>query len=421
MGIWNLFRSNSDKVEKVSWSKNFNIICPYCFKEYSTNAVVFRATHSIAEDPAFSLKEDKLLNAYREKLNLDSIPELEAVILPEQLPSKNKTFVDGVLMEVTDNYGFQTKKRLCPHCHNELPLTSGRGPTKIISVVGASQVGKTVFMTSMIHSIQNSSASHFNAACTPVSSKYSEDIKKNYDLIFNEGQLLNATQKEIHVEPLILQLKYKDSSKPSPTLVFYDVAGEGMTDQNYLQIHAPHIKNSAGILFLVDPLQMRTLRTKLYLQNAEEKGDFTEVYAEPKEILIHLFENFIAMSEKETTKIPTAIVITKSDMLKEFKDEKYIHENSNIFSNYSHKEYFNLCQYENIDGEVRSFMSKVDLPFKDAVEAYFSNNGFFAVSSLGCNPNNQRIQEIVSPIRVDEPFLWLLYKMGIIEGSRKID
>jgi hypothetical protein len=191
-----------------------------------------------------------------------------------------------------------------------------------------------------------------------------------------------------------------------------------MIDQNYLDIHAPHIKNSSGILFLIDPLQTRTLRTKIGLQSGEKTGDFTEVYAEPKEVLIHLFENFIAISEKERTKIPTAVVVTKSDMLSKLQDEKYLDSNSNMFHNYTHKGHFNLTEFENIDGEVRRFIGRADLPFKDAVEAYFVNNGFFAVSSLGSNPSNQKVQGIVSPIRIDEPFLWLLFKMNIIEGRK---
>jgi len=32
---------------------------------------------------------------------------------------------------------------------------------------------------------------------------------------------------------------------------------------------------------------------------------------------------------------------------------------------------------------------------------------------------DQKLQTVVSPIRVDEPFIWLLYKLNFIEGRRE--
>ncbi|MNW21962.1 hypothetical protein D3C71_2231780 [compost metagenome] len=51
------------------------------------------------------------------------------------------------------------------------------------------------------------------------------------------------------------------------------------------------------------------------------------------------------------------------------------------------------------------------------MDVYFSDTAYFAVSALGSNPVNQKIEGVVSPIRVDEPFLWLLHKLKFIEGG----
>ncbi|HCJ57275.1 MAG TPA: hypothetical protein DHV55_07860, partial [Clostridiaceae bacterium] len=115
---------------------------------------------------------------------------------------------------------------------------------------------------------------------------------------------------------------------------------------------------------------------------------------------------------------PTAVVLTKSDMLRILSEDEYIKENSNIFYNVNHKSTFNLTEFENINGEVKRFLEKVDRAFTDALEVHFKDRAFFAVSALGSNPVDRRVQGIVSPVRVDEPFLWLLYKLGYIEGSR---
>ncbi len=414
--LMNTLKTKPKKAERPAF---YDIVCPFCFEKFSPKEAVFRALHNKEDDEDFLLQEDIPLNHYRNKFNLAPLPDLEAIMEPERIPEESKKYADGVLVEITDRYGFSTDKRLCPHCHNKLPITAGKFPSNIISIVGASQVGKSVYMTSLIHTLQNFTAYNFDAACLPVSVEVSKKFREVYeDPLYERGVLFDSTQKEVRQEPLMFQFKFKDESKPPLTLVFFDVAGEGMVEQEYLDIFAAHIKNSSGILFLVDPLQIRTIRNKIEIKKEDSPGEFTSKYDEPREVIISLFENFIGHQQKGKTDIPTAIVLTKSDMLKILCEEDYIKENSNIFHNVMHKGSFNLTEFENINGEVKRFIEKVDRAFNDALEVHFSHTAFFAVSSLGSNPVNRRIQGTVSPVRVDEPFLWLLYRLGYIEGSR---
>jgi hypothetical protein len=399
--------------------KHYEIMCPYCFKKSSPEDVVFRASHFIEDDTEYSLRPDEILNRYREELNLGPLYDIETVIDPRNILNENKKYTDGVLVEIIDKYGMPAKKRLCPHCHNELPLTAGRTPSTIISIIGASQVGKSVFMTALIHTLQNFTARNFNAACVPLTYDINQRYKDLYETpIFRNNVLLDPTQKEQRLEPLIFQFKFKNDEKPPVTLSFFDAAGEGMTDQKYLEIYAENIRNSSGILFLVDPLQIGSIREKISMNSNYQLGDFTNVYAEPQDVLISLFENFIGNQQNQRTTIPTAIVLTKSDMLSLINDEEYIDENSNMFRSFTHREVFDLNEFENIDGEVRRFIEKVDITFKNAIDVYFSNVGSFAVSALGSNPVDRRIEGVVSPVRVDEPFLWLLHKLNYIDGRR---
>ncbi|OAJ73725.1 hypothetical protein AYJ08_12735 [Brevibacillus sp. SKDU10] len=400
----------------------YDIVCPYCFAKYSPDQVVFRATHHRDDDENYALQEDEILNQYRDKFGLDAIEELEAVIDPATIPQENQLYVDQVLAGLTDRYGMVTKRRLCPKCHNELPITAGKAPSNIISIVGASQVGKSVYMTSLIHTLQNTTANHFNAACMPLNAQISRKFRENYEApLFERGQLLDSTQKEKRQEPFIFQFIFKDSEQAPLILVFFDVAGEGMVDREYLELYASHVKNSSGILFLVDPLQIRTIRDKIMFNVGDEPGEFTARYDEPREVLITLFENFIGYEEHSKTNIPTAVVLTKSDMLHMLKedDSEYIKSNSNVFRNFVHKQYLNTSEFENINGEIRRFIEKVDRPFKDALEVYFTNTAYFAVSALGSNPVNQKVTGVVTPVRVDEPFIWLLHQLDYIDGREQ--
>ncbi|MEH7106779.1 TRAFAC clade GTPase domain-containing protein [Bacillus sp. JJ1764] len=396
----------------------YDIICPYCFAKFHHEEVVFRAAHYRDDDETLALQEDEELNQYRAKFGLAPI-DLEAVIEPAMIPDENKIYSDRVLMGVSDKYSVVTKTRLCPECHNELPVTAGKYPSNIVSIVGATSVGKSVYMTSLIHTLQHVTANNFHAACIPLDNEISRRFRQEYEVpLFENGSLLDSTARTRRQEPFIFQFVFKDEDQAPLTLVFFDVAGEGMTDKDYIQLHAAHIKNSSGILFLVDPMQIRSIREKLIHQLGENPGKIVGMADEPREVVISLFGDFIAHLDTNKTNIPTAVILTKSDLLNALKSEEgeYIRTNSNIFQHVTHQGYLNLDEFNNINGEVRRFLAKVDVPFVNALDVYFRDTSYFAVSALGSNPVDQQISGIISPIRVDEPFIWLLYKLGYIEG-----
>ncbi|SLK06514.1 MULTISPECIES: TRAFAC clade GTPase domain-containing protein [unclassified Paenibacillus] len=397
----------------------YDIVCPYCFSKFSPEEVVFRAAHHRDDDEDYALGEDAKLNRYRERFGLDTVFDMEAVLAPHDVPEEHRIYSDNIVMGLNDRYGVVTRRRLCPQCHNELPVTAGKAPSNIISIIGASQVGKSVYMTSLIHTLQHYTADHFDAACMPLNAEISRRFRADYEEpLFERGDLLDSTQKEKLQEPFIFQFVFKDEDKAPLTLVFFDVAGEGMVEQDYLGLHGQHIKNSAGILFMVDPLQIRSIRDKIRINLGNEPGEWTPRYDEPRDVVLTMFGDFIAYQDKAKTNIPTAVVLTKSDMLHSLKDEEgdYIKSNSNVFRNMVHRDWFDLTEFENIDGEIRRFIEKVDRPFKGTMDVYFKDTAYFAVSALGSNPVNMKLQGVVSPIRVDEPFLWLLYKLKYIEG-----
>lgn len=413
----NLFGNKKSKA-LISNKGAYDIVCPFCFKKFKPSSVVFRAKHSEEGDPEYEKVVDEELNSYNKSIGKSELAELNAIIRPESLPKGNLKVVDGVVLEIKDKYDIVTDERLCPYCHNELPVTSGRGPTSIISVVGASQVGKSVYMTCLLYVLEHYAAESLGGAIIAGNSEYNAEIKENQKVIFEYNKVLEPTPKE-HVDPLIANLRFKDDSRPPITFAFYDVPGEGMTDKAYIEKHGEHIRNSDGIIFLVDPLQMRTLRKKLNLLNKEESGDFTAKYQEPKDIIVYFYENFIAKESGAATDIFAAVVVTKTDMLKNLNDEEYLSPNSNIFKASSYNSYFDLEEFENVNGEMKRFLGKADAPFKAAMETYFRNTAYFGVSSLGSNPKNFEIDNsvAVTPLRVEEPFLWLLYKMKYIPGG----
>jgi hypothetical protein len=74
-----------------------------------------------------------------------------------------------------------------------------------------------------------------------------------------------------------------------------------------------------------------------------------------------------------------------------------------------------LSEFYEINDDAEDFISEVDPNFRNALKRRFADLGFFAVSALGTRPQGQRVASF-APMRVDEPFLWLLHRLGYIEG-----
>jgi len=408
-----LFKRKKDAIERRKTDVTYEIVCLYCFKNFAHNRVIFRALEAVDAEGYYA-QYDTVLDGYRAKFYMDTAGLLPVVLDPDHFGENSKGYYRGVLSSLTDDYENVTTKRICPYCHNDIPQSAGFAPSTIISVVGATQSGKSVFLTSLIHTLKTITPHNFPIFCTPINNEMGRRFKFEYeDPLVNQNLLLEPTQKERQQEPLIFTFSFTDGTKPEINIAFFDVAGEGIVDTAYMDIYAAHIRNSSGVLFLVDPLQFKALGRKIQLKNDISDIRFVD---EPAEVLSGLVEDYIYKQGGGVSDIPTAVLLTKTDLLETLKDDdEYIRNNSCFFTNYTHKAFFNLGEFDNINDEVSEFIASVDPNFRNALLRRFYNLGFFAVSALGSQPDGQRIASF-APVRVDEPFLWILYKLGYIEG-----
>ena len=95
---------------------------------------------------------------------------------------------------------------------------------------------------------------------------------------------------------------------------------------------------------------------------------------------------------------------------------------------------FDMQQYRNIMGEVRRFLEdtsegrQLTMVLKNCFEKY----GYFAFSALNCAvkteevEKNGQVQKLAMPVshpvpmRIEEPFLWLLNQFGIVRTVNEI-
>ena len=406
------FRRKKETIERAKMDTTHEIVCLYCFKNFAHDRVVFRALMAMDVD-GYEARYDDHLDDYRAQFNMDTAGELPVVLEPDDFNEVNKTYFRGVLSSLKDDCGNITTSRICPYCHNILPRSAGFAPSTVISVVGASQSGKSVYLTSLIHTLKTITPRNFPIFCTPINNEMGRKFKYEYEEpLIEHGMLLDPTQKEKQQEPFIFTFSFADESKPEINIAFFDVAGEGLVDTAYMDIYAAHIRNSSGILFLVDPLQFREVGQKIQMSNFL---DYDTSSDEPADVLSGLVEDYIYKQGGGISDIPTAVVLTKTDLLEALQEKgEYIAENSRFFTNYTHRTYFNYTEFCEINHETETLISEIDPNFRNALKRRFADLGFFAVSALGTKPDDGRVASF-APVRVDEPFLWILFRLGYIE------
>ena len=404
---------------KESWN---HIKCPYCFAEFAHDKVHFRIAEAACEDaknkaakiddPAgkesFSKfikrderdpKFDKVWGALRGGIPTENVEDLFYVpwvnesnksdmIVGDYLPDK-----DGFIEKIEDKCGhFESKTRICPYCHNKLPLHYGKNPQKFISILGVSASGKTVFLKQLLSklkdALQGGILSHVNGSFVELT--LPED--DNSYLTLNKPLPDSTKDLNFKVPYFVTMTFNKDNVLTTYDFVIYDVAGEILVDlvkndPNKFEFFAGYIKSSDAIITLIDPIQLVSSPSPEYPAG---------------QMISTLYSVFGGQVQ-----VPTAITISKSDLLLSSKlirdslnpDGKYFNANSLITKNIPWdpaRKYFYADEYAKLSGQLRKFFSENAGPFYQSVEQQIEKHAFFAVSALFDGVDQRLTFELIS-------------------------
>lgn len=425
----------------------FEISCPYCFMKFKHDEVHFRAaTNSHYRFRAdgnrvvdTSPVEDKKLAEYwkthggRSERTRPAIDPSGQSTGDEYIKLSESAEVEydnkNVLVAVTDEFGNRTDERLCPYCHNILHKSAGKYQSYCIAFAGDTAVGKTIYMVALLHMLSEQFVGSFRSILMPTNDYIYNRYMEGYDRpLFGTngvggGTLPDHTRMDALTEPLIfeLQLGIVDTEPTNViTLSFYDTAGEGINDADYMREKAKQFRYADAYLYLVDPLQT-AMAESIVMNNPEAERNYIKNRDSAKNILTRFFTNGIEYKRK-----PTAIVLTKSDFLRTAPNlHNLLPENSRMFSDFIHNGAVDLEEIDKVHEEVKRFFMSADPLFANMVDLSFSTYRFFGVSALGgptttvSAENGRKVKRMengqVNPIRVTEPFLWLLNQLGLID------
>ena len=442
---------NRKKPEVQEVKKTFPIKCPYCFKTFETEDVHFRATgpkHYVMDPRSQEkvIREDGVIDRnladYYRQFGRQA-PRRYPVIAPHggtgdeyiSIASGYEpiTYRDGVMYAVKDEFGNETEKRLCPFCHNDLPKSAGFVKSYTIAFAGDTAVGKTVYMTTLINRLQFLD-DDFRSMLMPLTSAVSEKYDTYYFTpMYNKGLLPEHTQVSEVVEPLIYEFRVginkvngDNVADKTITLTFYDVAGDGIKNADYVNTRERHLKYADAFIYMVDPMQTGAAQ-RLSALNSNAGADYIEGRNDAVKILESFFTQDIDFKDK-----PTAIVLTKSDLLRSagVGGTRSFADDSIIYDQCIHKGSLDDAQVKKVSDEVHDFFGMTAPLFRKNVDFMFNNVRYFAVSALGgptetVNVGGTDRKKIVNgmpqELRVEEPFLWILSQLGIIPEKQTDD
>jgi GTPase SAR1 family protein len=320
--------------------------------------------------------------------------------------------------------GVKTSKLVCPHCHNELPSQFGSTDVRTIALIGAKEAGKSHYIAVLINELKNRVGMSFNASLNALDDettrRYNQDFRR---YVYVDRVTIPATdsaRKNLNVRyPLAYRFSIKRRGLFSSddlrvtSLVFFDTAGEDLDNIDLMSTETKYLANSDGIIFLLDPLQISSVRHLLdnTMQLPSENTDPQEIVGRAATLIRQMRQ----ASPKEKLKTPVALAFSKIDAVRSlFEPGSPVHQAS------LHDGRFDVTDARRVNDNMRAYLSQWDGGGLDMfLQHNFETYSYFGLSALGSQPDTQgRLPSGVAPFRVEDPLLWILYRLGIVPGRR---
>jgi hypothetical protein len=382
------------------------LLCPYCFTHFAGKEMAFRCANPTNACPQ---ELDEEMGRF---LGTAAAPARRAFV-----PLSG--FLDvQVRRSAACSCGYETRLKLCPHCHNEWPASLESTDNVIIAIIGAKDVGKSQYVAVLINELMHNFGVRFSASLNAVDDRtrdrYAIDFRR---YVYEEKTVVPSTQVR-RVYPLIYRLAFEEGtfykSLRVVTLVFFDTAGENFATTSALNAHNRYMAKASGILFLLDPLQIPAVQGRLtgIRKFPLERTNPIDVISRTDEVI----RTVLDLDIHKKINIPVALAFSKLDAVRPI-----LPAGSVAYKDSRHEGHFDLSDFEQMNETMRSHVAQwVGGGLEQLLKQRFSNYAYFGVSALGGAPDDQgRIPGGVAPFRVEDPFLWLLYRLHVISGSKR--
>ncbi|MDN5356980.1 MAG: hypothetical protein AB7D42_00110 [Candidatus Methanomethylophilaceae archaeon] len=403
--------------------KNENAyICPFCFNTVDLGNIHYQCTNRsctrlfVKAIDAGKVENGKTYRSESEDEEIDVENNTFLGIDPDGKDSvRTKQHIVRNSTGVCDICHRPVHKRLCPVCHSPIPQKAEGGKNIIFIVIGARGAGKSHYISVLINHLKNSFAPEFNAIVTPASDRTTSKYREYYyKRLYEDGRKLPPTRTYENIkdfrEPMIYYIRFPDKEESnSATLAFFDTAGDGPDDRFPSIGFNSFLSSASGIIYLVDPLQIPYVNERIKAENIPKPSyDVSASMSAVSEMIRSSME----IHPNEKIPIPLAVVLTKCDILlkapENEEEEKVLLDISSSVRMPRERGKIDHDNFRQIDAELKEYLRRsVSGDFIDTVDG-FEKHCFFAVSALGCNPEGSILNRGISPLRVEDPLIWML-------------
>ena len=307
--------------------------------------------------------------------------------------------------------GRRFEEKICAFedCRSPLPYTAGLERTLVIVLVGGAAAGKTCYLVSLIRHFMSS---HW-LTLLPLDDATSARFKREVERLYGEHYALPRTVPTPY-PPLLYRIisPAGSGSRQSCTLVLCEDIQPRWSLTYREELFEPNYRcltQADGLLFLIDPLQCAELGEHL---GCEARG--VRAYDILDVLVRHLKRGALGVGGTEKIGIPLAVAFAKADLLQ---DAGLIEPQSVWRLPVFHEGQYDLGLHDEMDQVWSSLMARYESLLSRTVAAHFQDYAFFGVSATGCSAVNGEFPRM-APHRVEEPLLWLLYRLGGI-GARQ--
>lgn len=370
---------------------NKKFICPYCYEKHNTKNCIYKCTYNssgILKSSDGSTKRCK----FDFQKNADGTIPLKYISKCQKCD--NAKLIRFCPMRSQKGKMFEIPERVSEN-------------TFSIALIGAKQSGKSNYIAVLVNEIKKKMSRNFDCSLIFCNQQTNDTYQNTYyKPLYENAITVKGTDANDDAPPLIYSIDFYKSNKirNSITVSLYDTAGENLDNENNMLCNNQYISNANGIIILLDPLQLPSIRKKLEgkVELSDQNSDTTDILGR----VINLIKE--QKKIKGNINIPIALAFTKIDVLAKYDalpDESCLRNQSEHIA----KGGFVRTDFEETNREIIALLENFMADEIEQLLKQFTKYSFFGVSSLGENPTGGvKLSGEPNPIRVLDPLLWLL-------------
>jgi uncharacterized protein YbaR (Trm112 family) len=402
------------------------VACPYCYQRINQSRLAYICLGKGV--PGGAARCTKSADERRVEMTGIRVPAFPCFTVesrgplpaPRQAPCPHCAGVTGV--------------RACPSCHTPLSATFAESRSPMVGMVGGKGAGKTIYTAVLHHELRTAVRRRFKADIRLTGDQQGgvgsprQWLELNEEQLFVDGKLFETTAsaRDGIRAPVVIEwrqprTKLRRQTLDTTVLSFYDAAGEDLTTQESVHAQA-YLGVAEGLILLLDPWQLPGARERI-----DVPDDVLKEAAPPYEVLVMITDMLRSTHRVKTRRkvtVPLAVVFAKIDAFFPLLGPHHpllvrppaISPGDPAAAGYD--DAAGQATHENVKALLHEYRAD---DIDSHLELNYTNFRYFAVSALGAAPdyNTSAVNPGgVQPFRVEEPLLWLLAELDVIDRRK---